>query len=108
MKAVRHTGYGEPASAIALGEAEKPIDSGKQVLVRVVASSINAGDWRAVYASPWWIRLISGYRRPRDPALGGDAAGVVEGIGPVAEDLRVGDEVFGIRGGALAEYVVGE
>src|SRR5687767_11310766 len=69
MKAVRHIGYGDPATAIAIGEAEKPVATGKQALVRVVASSINAGDWRAVYASPWWLRLIAGYRRPRDPAL---------------------------------------
>ena len=67
MKAVRHIGYGDPGRATALGEAEKPVATGKQVLVRVVASSINSGDWRAVYASPGWIRLISGFRRPRDP-----------------------------------------
>jgi NADPH:quinone reductase-like Zn-dependent oxidoreductase len=108
VKAVRHVGYGDPANATAFGEAEKPVATGKQVLVRVVASSINAGDWRAVYASPWWIRLLSGYRRPRDPALGGDAAGVVEALGPDATDLRIGDEVFGIRSGGLAEYVSGE
>src|SRR5688572_21931852 len=108
MKAVRHIGYGDPATAIAVGEAEKPVATGKQALVRVVASSINAGDWRAVYASPWWLRLIAGYRRPRDPALGGDVAGVVEAVGPDATELRTGDEVFGIRSGSLAEYVAGE
>ena len=85
MKAVRHIGYGDPDRATTLGEAEKPEPTGKQVLVRVVASSINSGDWRAVYASPSWIRLLSGFRRPRDAALGGDAAGVVEAVGPDAD-----------------------
>ena len=108
MKAVRHVGYGDPQRATTLGDVEKPVATGKQVLVRVVASSINSGDWRAVYASPWWIRLISGFRRPRDAALGGDAAGVVEAVGPDAVDLNPGDEVYGIRGGALAEFVSGE
>lgn len=108
MKAVLHVGYGDPGRATTLSDIDKPVPTGKQALVRVVASSINAGDWRAVYASPWWIRLISGYRRPRDRGLGGDVSGVVEATGSDAADLRPGDEVFGIRSGALAEFVCGE
>jgi len=108
MRAVLHVGYGAPERATMLGERDKPTATGKQVLVRVVGSSINSGDWRAVYASPSWLRLVSGFRRPRDPALGGDAAGVVEATGADVSELKVGDPVFGIRTGALAEYVAGE
>jgi NADPH:quinone reductase-like Zn-dependent oxidoreductase len=108
MRAVLHVGYGDPAKAIRLGELDKPVPSEKQVLVRVVGSSINSGDWRAVYAAPSFVRLMSGFRRPRDPALGGDAAGIVEAVGSERTDLRVGDEVYGIRTGSLAEYVSGQ
>jgi NADPH:quinone reductase-like Zn-dependent oxidoreductase len=87
---------------------DKPAAGEKQVLVRLIASSVNAGDWRGVYASPKFIRLIAGFRRPKDPLVGGDAAGVVEQVGPGEADLKVGDEVFGIRSGAFAEYVSGE
>jgi NADPH:quinone reductase-like Zn-dependent oxidoreductase len=108
MKAVLHVGYGDPAKAVVVGDIETPVPGENQVLVRVIGSSINSGDWRAVYSSPFFIRLISGVRRPRDPAIGGDAAGVVEAIGSGVTDLTAGDEVFGIRSGALAEYVAGE
>src|SRR5687768_18020952 len=54
MKAVRHVGYGDPGRAMRLEEAEMPVAGDKQVLVRVKASSINAGDWRAVYARPFF------------------------------------------------------
>jgi NADPH:quinone reductase-like Zn-dependent oxidoreductase len=108
MKAVHHVGYGDPAKATTLTDIERPVPTEKQVLVRVLASSINSGDWRAVYAAPGFVRLISGFRRPRDPALGGDAAGIVEAVGADRTDLQIGDEVYGIRGGALAEYVAGQ
>ena len=107
MKAVLHVGYGDPRRATALRDIEKPVAGEQDVLVRVVASSINSGDWRVVYSSPFFIRFIAGIRRPRDPALGGDVAGVVETIGSQKTDLQPGDEVFGIRSGALAEYVAG-
>lgn len=108
MKAVLHVGYGDPGTAIRLGEIDKPAPTEKQVLVRVLGSSMNSGDWRAVYAAPGFVRLMSGFRRPRDPALGGDAAGIVEAVGSQRTDLHVGDEVYGIRTGSLAEYVSGE
>jgi NADPH:quinone reductase-like Zn-dependent oxidoreductase len=77
------------------------------VLVRVVASSVNAGDWRRVRAQPFLVRTAEGWRRPRSPLFGADAAGVVEEVGAEVTDLRVGDEVMGIRTGAFAEFVCG-
>jgi NADPH:quinone reductase-like Zn-dependent oxidoreductase len=105
MRAVRQTGYGDAAKVLRLEEVEKPIPADDQVLVRVHASSVNSGDWRVVYAKPFIVRPMSGLRRPRDPSLGGDLAGVVEAVGAGVTHLSPGDEVYGVRSGAFAEYV---
>jgi len=73
----------------------------------VRAASVNAGDWRRVRAKPFLVRTAEGWRRPRAPLFGADAAGIVEEVGPEVVDLRIGDEVMGIRTGAFAEYVAG-
>ena len=108
MKAIVQSGYGAPERVLSIGELEKPTPAENQVLVRVMASSINAGDWRRVRANPFFIRLMGGLRRPRQLDLGGDVAGIVEEVGPGESLLKVGDEVYGIRHGALAEYVAGQ
>jgi len=106
MKAILQDRYGSP-DLLKLAEIDKPALEDDRVLVRVHAASVNAGDWRQVRANPFLIRLIGGLRRPRDPLLGSDAAGVVEAAGANVTDLHPGDEVMGIRTGAFAEYVCG-
>ncbi|HET6745235.1 MAG TPA: NAD(P)-dependent alcohol dehydrogenase, partial [Candidatus Limnocylindria bacterium] len=106
MKAIRQDRYGSP-DLLQLAEVDKPELEDDRVLVRVRASSVNAGDWRQVRANPFLIRLIGGLRRPRSPLVGADVAGVVEAIGANVTDLQPGDEVMGIRSGAFAEYVCG-
>ena len=108
MKAIVQQGYGSPERVLQLEDVEQPAPAEHEVLVRVRSSSINAGDWRRVYASPFFIRLMGGVRRPSERELGGDVAGVVEAVGPGGSDLEVGDEVYGIRHGALADYVAGQ
>jgi NADPH:quinone reductase-like Zn-dependent oxidoreductase len=107
MRAVVQTGYGDPAKVLSFEQVDEPTLGDDQVLVRVVATSVNSGDWRQVYASPRFLRLLVGLRRPKDGSLGGDVAGVVEKVGPTASGLNVGDEVYGIRHGAFAEYASG-
>jgi NADPH:quinone reductase-like Zn-dependent oxidoreductase len=104
MKAVVQTGYGSP-DVLAISDVPKPELRDDQVLVRVRASSINAGDWRRVRADPWIIRPMEGFRRPKQPLLGGDLAGVVEAVGNAVQGFQPGQEVFGTRTGAYAEYV---
>jgi NADPH:quinone reductase-like Zn-dependent oxidoreductase len=106
MKAVLHERYGS-YDYLRLAEVDRPTATDDQVLVRVRAASVNAGDWRRVRAKPWLVRTSQGWRAPKSPLFGADAAGVVEAVGPGVIDLGVGDEVMGIRTGAFAEYVAG-
>jgi NADPH:quinone reductase-like Zn-dependent oxidoreductase len=106
MKALLHERYGSP-DHLRLAEVDRPAATDGQVLVRVVAASVNAGDWRRVRAKPWLVRTAQGWRRPKNPLFGADAAGVVEDVGAGVSELHVGDAVMGIRTGAFAEYVAG-
>jgi NADPH:quinone reductase-like Zn-dependent oxidoreductase len=108
MKAILLRGYGSPASALKLEDIDKPDVGEGQALVRVRATSVNSGDWRQVRANPVFIRLMLGVRRPKKTAFAADVAGVVEAVGAGMTDLKVGDEVFGIRSGAAGEYVAGK
>jgi NADPH:quinone reductase-like Zn-dependent oxidoreductase len=107
MRAIIHERYGSP-DLLRVGDVEVPTPGPEQVLVRVRASSVNALDWRRVRADPFLVRFSEGLLRPKTPLIGADAAGVVEAVGANVTDLRPGDEVYGMRTGALAEYVAGK
>jgi NADPH:quinone reductase-like Zn-dependent oxidoreductase len=107
MKAVVQVGYGAPAGVLRPDEVEKPQVADDGVLVRVRASSVNAQDWRRVRGEPFLLRLSEGLLKPRSGLFGGDAAGIVEEVGKERTDLAPGDEVYGLRSGAFAEYVSG-
>jgi NADPH:quinone reductase-like Zn-dependent oxidoreductase len=105
MKAVVRNEYGGP-EVLRVEEIEKPVPNDDQVLVKVQASSINAGDYRGLQGGPLILRLImGGLSRPKDPRLGSDLAGTLEALGADVTLLKPGDEVFGCRSGAFAEYV---
>ena len=105
MKAIIQTGYGAPAKVLKLKEVDRPALEADRVLVRVRATSVNSGDCRQVIADPVIVRFMNGLRRPRNPMVGGDVAGVVEAVGDGVTHVAPGDEVFGVRTGAFAEYV---
>src|SRR5437588_7383796 len=102
MKAIVHCEYGSP-DVLKLEDVEKPVPNDNQVLVRVHAASINPLD--LTIRGPWLIRPILGMRKPKDTRLGVDYAGTVEAVGKNVTQFKPGDEVFGGRDGALAEYV---
>jgi NADPH:quinone reductase-like Zn-dependent oxidoreductase len=104
MRAAVRDRFGSP-DVVEVRDVEVPVPGGDEVLVRVRASSINVAEWYAVAGRPWVGRVDMGLRRPKTPRLGWDFAGVVEAVGGEVTDFRPGDEVFGGRTGALAEYV---
>ncbi len=105
MKASVYEKYGPP-EVLQFREVEKPIPDKNQVLVKVHASSINAGDYFAMRGKPALFRFFTGgYLKPKNTRLGSDAAGSVEAVGKNVKRFRPGDVVFGCRQGAFAEYV---
>ncbi|HET8894588.1 MAG TPA: NAD(P)-dependent alcohol dehydrogenase [Gaiellaceae bacterium] len=107
MKAIVAHRYGPPET-LRPEEVEKPAVEPDQVLVRVRASSVNPYDWHMLRGSPFLVRLSGGLLKPKNGALGVDAAGVVEAVGADVTHVAPGDEVFGARNGAFAEYVSGK
>jgi NADPH:quinone reductase-like Zn-dependent oxidoreductase len=105
MRAIVQEGYGNPERVLRLAEVDPPVVEDERALVRVRATSVNAGDWRRVRANPLFIRFVEGIRRPKSPLFGGDVAGVVEAVGKNITHIAPGDEVYGVRTGAFAEYV---
>ena len=103
MKAIVVSRYGSP-DVLALEEVEKPDVADDLALVRVRAASINPADWYGV-AGPLIVRPSTGLLKPRTDRTGIDFAGTVEAVGKDVTHIRPGDEVFGARNGALAEYV---
>ena len=104
MRAVVHDKYGSP-DVLELQEIEKPDVADDAVLVRVHAASVNRLDWYGVTGTPYVARVIGGLRKPKEPGLGVDFAGTVEAVGKEVTHLRPGDDVYGGRTGAFAEYV---
>lgn len=103
MKAVVRNRYGGP-DVLQLVEIDTPKPADDEVLVRVHAASVNPADWYGMTGLPA-ARPKSGWRRPKEPRIGIDFAGVVEAVGASVTGFAPGQEVYGGRNGALAEYV---
>jgi NADPH:quinone reductase-like Zn-dependent oxidoreductase len=104
MKAVVRDRYGSPA-VVELREIDKPVAADDEVLVRIRAASVNPADWYSVTGTPYVGRAAMGLRKPKSNRLGVDFAGEVEAVGKDVTQFQPGDEVFGGRDGAFAEYV---
>ena len=108
MKAIVATTYGSP-DVLNLEEVEKSAPKDNEVLVKIHAASVNAGDWHLLRADPFLTRLAFGLLKPKHKILGADIAGRVEAVGGSVTQFQPGDEVFGdLSGcsfGGFAEYV---
>ncbi|HEV8190627.1 MAG TPA: NAD(P)-dependent alcohol dehydrogenase [Ktedonobacterales bacterium] len=114
MRAVVYDRYGPP-EVQRLEEVERPVPKEDEVLVRVLATTVNRSDCatrdanrRSGLAVMLLSRLISGIRRPRQRILGTELAGEVAGVGAAVSEFALGDHVFGSTGfrfGAHAEFI---
>jgi len=104
MKGYVYHRFGSP-DVLELEEIEKPTVPADGVLVRVRAASLNPVDWYPMMGRPYVARPTFGIRRPKDGRVGTDFAGTVESVGDAVTRFKPGDEVFGGKNGALAEYV---
>src|SRR5262245_47489340 len=102
MKAILSCEYG--AENLHLRDIEKPTPADNEVLVRVRAASVNPVDGHMIRGS-WLGRAMSGLRKPKNTRFGTDFAGVVEAVGKDVTNFKSGDEVFGAKNGAVAEYI---
>jgi NADPH:quinone reductase-like Zn-dependent oxidoreductase len=105
MAAWTQTRYGGPETVHA---ARLPVPSpGRgEVLIRVTATALNAGDRHVMRGDPLLVRAVFGLRRPRQPVRGMDVAGDVVATGDDVDTVFVGDRVVGELTAGLAEYVV--
>ncbi len=111
MKAIAWTKYGAP-EVLELREFEKPSPKNEEVLVKIHASSVTAGDCRLrAFKIPvgFWLptRLVFGLIKPRNPIIGMDISGEIESVGEDVTQFKKGDKVYGTTGmrlGANAEY----
>ncbi len=105
MRALTARTYGGP-EVLAVEELPIPTPADGELLVEVHASSLNALDWHFLTGTPYFMRLMSGLRRPKRFVRGADVAGVVVGVGAGVTRFHIGDPVFGEGpGGGCGQYL---
>jgi NADPH:quinone reductase-like Zn-dependent oxidoreductase len=104
MKAIVYRCYGSP-EVLRLEDVAKPTPGDDELLVEVHAAAVNPLDWHYMRGTPYLVRLDAGFGAPKSPELGVDFSGTVVAVGRNVTKFKVGDEVFGGRMGAFAEYV---
>lgn len=111
MKAIINQKYGTP-DIMEFKEVKKPEPKANEVLIRVLAASVNKADYLILSGKPFPVRLMAGLTKPKYKVLGADIAGIVEQVGIEVTQFRPGQEVFGDLSGSgfggFAEYVVAD
>ena len=80
MQAITYTQYGAP-EVLKLSEIDKPIPADNQILIKMMATTVNSGDARLRRADPFLVRLMFGFFKPKIKVLGNVISGVVESVG---------------------------
>jgi NADPH:quinone reductase-like Zn-dependent oxidoreductase len=107
MRAIVNTVYGEP-EVLELKDIAKPVHKKDEVLIKMVATTINRTDCGFRNPEYFIVRLVGGIFKPRKTILGNELAGVIEATGSEVKSFKIGDEVFGLSAykfGTHAEYI---
>jgi NADPH:quinone reductase-like Zn-dependent oxidoreductase len=108
MNAIVQTGYGSP-DVMEYRQVDKPVPGEGEVLVRVKAASLAAGEYFGMRGRPFPIRFYIGFPKPKPNFVQGiDFAGIVESVGSGVSDFRPGDEVYGQCRGSCAEFAIAD
>jgi NADPH:quinone reductase-like Zn-dependent oxidoreductase len=100
MKAALRYHYGSP-DRILVTDCPKPVLKGNEILIRVMATTVNRTDCGVLSGAPYIFRFFVGWPNPRTPILGTDFSGVVEEVGDKVSKFKVGDKVWGFDDNAL-------
>ena len=93
MRAFVYERYGPPEN-LRLAEVDRPVPAAGEVLVKVLAASVNAADWHVLRGKPLFSRATLGLLRPKHRILGVDIAGQVEAVGSGVSGFQPGDQVY--------------
>ena len=108
MKAFIYKKYGSP-DVLQLVEIPTPVPKPNEVLVKVMATSVNRTDCANLRAKPDIMRLTMGLFSPKNPILGTEFSGEVVEVGNAVTEYQIGNRVFGFTDSGLksyAEYLV--
>ncbi|MEI6729254.1 MAG: alcohol dehydrogenase catalytic domain-containing protein [bacterium] len=103
MQAITLDQYGTP-EVLHLSDLPKPIPSDNQILIKMMATTVNSGDVRLRKADPFLVRLMFGFFKPKIKVLGNVISGIVEAVGKDVTAFKVSDEVFGLSDMTMGTY----
>jgi D-arabinose 1-dehydrogenase-like Zn-dependent alcohol dehydrogenase len=105
MKAIVQDSYGS-ADVLELRNIDIPVAGDDDVLVRVHAAGCGPDVWHIMTGMPYIARSAIGFRKPKAPVRGWDAAGTVEAVGANVTAFQPGDDVMGVAEGSFAELAI--
>jgi NADPH:quinone reductase-like Zn-dependent oxidoreductase len=101
MNAAVFERYGGP-EVLVIKRVNKPTPKDNELLIQVVATTVNRTDCAILTAKPFIMRLVIGLFKPRKPIPGTDFAGIIEAVGKDVTSFRVNDRVFGFDDSCLS------
>jgi NADPH2:quinone reductase len=107
MRSIIYKRYGDP-DVLTLMQTQLPRPKSKEILIKVISSSVTAADWHLRKADPFMVRLMNGMLKPKQNVLGQEFFGEIDKVGREVIRFKKGDLVFGSTGmktGAHSEYI---